>query len=73
MQCHVHHCDVMIVFYRVLAQEVRSYREEIAAEESRYHYLCAMIKTSQLHQERMTNELKAYRSSDPAEKKRTLR
>uniref|UniRef100_A0A0B7B4J9 Intraflagellar transport protein 81 homolog n=2 Tax=Arion vulgaris TaxID=1028688 RepID=A0A0B7B4J9_9EUPU len=56
-----------------LEQEVKGYREECKAEESRYHYLNCMMKVLQVQQSRVASEMKAYVSSDPLEKKRTFR
>jgi intraflagellar transport protein 81 len=56
-----------------LEQEVRAYREEIAAEESRYHYLKSMTDIIQVQQQRINTEMKAYVSSDPQEKKKSYR
>ena len=54
-------------------QEVKVLREEVSAEESRYHYLNSMTHLLQCQQERIQHEMKAYVSSDPQEKKKTLR
>ncbi len=54
-------------------QEVRAYWEETNAEESRYHYLQCMLKSVQLHQQRVAQEMKCYVSSDAAEKRKSLR
>ncbi|BFZ00683.1 hypothetical protein BsWGS_03721 [Bradybaena similaris] len=56
-----------------LEQEVKGYREECKAEESRYHYLNCMMKVLQVQQARVASEMKAYVSSDPLEKKKTFR
>ncbi|XP_041356765.1 intraflagellar transport protein 81 homolog [Gigantopelta aegis] len=56
-----------------LEQEVRAFSEECRAEESRYHYLSSMIHMLDLQQQKISNEMKAYVSSDPAEKKKTFR
>ncbi|XP_077987747.1 intraflagellar transport protein 81 homolog [Glandiceps talaboti] len=56
-----------------IEQEVRAYREECSQEESRYHYLNCMIKVIELQQQRVTDEMKAYVSSDPMEKKKAFR
>ena len=54
-------------------QEVRAFREEIAAEESRYHYLHAMMRVIEVQQQRINEEMKAYVSPDPQEKKKAYR
>lgn len=56
-----------------LEQEVRAYWEETNGEESRYHYLQCLLKSVQLHQQRVAHEMKCYVSSDAAEKRRSLR
>ena len=56
-----------------LEREVRAYWEETMAEESRYHYLQCMIKSIKLQQERVAAEMRCYVSSDPAEKRKSLR
>uniref|UniRef100_X1Z4C8 Intraflagellar transport protein 81 homolog n=1 Tax=Capitella teleta TaxID=283909 RepID=X1Z4C8_CAPTE len=56
-----------------LDQEVRAYREEISAEESRFHYLKSIMELNIVQQQRINNEMKAYVSSDPQEKKRAYR
>ncbi len=56
-----------------LEREVRAYWEETMTEESRYHYLQCMIKSVELHQERVAAEMRCYVSSDPAEKRKSLR
>ena len=40
-----------------LEQEVRAYREEISAEESRYHYLKSIMEVIQVQQQRINNEM----------------
>lgn len=54
-------------------QEVRALREEISAEESRYHYINTMSKMMELQQQRVNEELKLYTSSDQADKKKSYR
>ncbi|XP_002742265.1 intraflagellar transport protein 81 homolog [Saccoglossus kowalevskii] len=56
-----------------LEQEVKVYREECSQEESRYHYLNCMIKMNEIQQTRVADEMKAYVSSDPLEKKKAFR
>ncbi|XP_038049933.1 intraflagellar transport protein 81 homolog [Patiria miniata] len=56
-----------------LEQEVRAYREECSQEESRYHYLNCMRRIIAMQQQRVSDEMKAYTSSDPAEKKKAFR
>ena len=54
-------------------QEVRAYWEETTAEESRYHYLQCMLKSVEIQQQRVAQEMKSYVSGDPAEKRKSLR
>ncbi|XP_050404861.1 intraflagellar transport protein 81 homolog [Patella vulgata] len=56
-----------------LEHEVRGYREEVKAEESRYHYLSGMMTIMETQQQRINEEMKAYVSSDPSEKRKTYR
>ncbi|XP_074658114.1 intraflagellar transport protein 81 homolog [Tubulanus polymorphus] len=56
-----------------LEQEVRGLREEVMAEESRYHYMHSMKNILELQQKRIVDEMKAYVSSDPQEKKKAFR
>ncbi|XP_067948195.1 intraflagellar transport protein 81 homolog [Watersipora subatra] len=53
--------------------EVRSYREEIAAGESRLFYLNSMMKIIENQNQKIANEMKAYMSSDPQERKKSFR
>eukprot|EP00052_Salpingoeca_macrocollata_P012331 m.95536 g.95536 ORF g.95536 m.95536 type:complete len:674 (+) comp18432_c0_seq1:165-2186(+) len=46
-----------------LEHEVRVLREEVAAEESRYHYLNTMISMLHLQDERVKNEMQTYKAS----------
>lgn len=56
-----------------LEQEVKAYREESMHEESRYHYIQAMIKILEGQQKKISDEMKLYVSSDAAERKKSLR
>ena len=56
-----------------LEQEVKAYREEILAEESRYHYLQCMRRMLEVQQQRINDEMKSYVSSDQQEKKKAMR
>ena len=56
-----------------LDKEVRALWEETMAEESRSHYLQCMLKSMHLQQERLAAEMQCYVSSDPAEKRKSLR
>lgn len=47
--------------------------EECSQEESRYHYLNHMLKMIELQQQRVADEMKAYTSSDPSERKKSFR
>lgn len=56
-----------------LEQEVRTLWEEFTAEESRAHYLRAMLRSVSLLQARVAAEMRAYVSGDAAEKRKSLR
>ncbi|PIK37901.1 putative intraflagellar transport protein [Apostichopus japonicus] len=56
-----------------LEQEVRVLQEECSQEESRFHYLNSMLKMIEVQQQRVADEMKAYTSSDPAERKKSYR
>lgn len=56
-----------------LESEVHMLWEETLAEESRYHYLQCMFKSLELQRERVAAEMRCYISSDPAEKRKSLR
>ena len=56
-----------------IEREVNALWEETMAEESRFHYLECMLKSLKLQQERVAAEMKCYISSDPAEKRKSLR
>ncbi|XP_020603042.1 intraflagellar transport protein 81 homolog [Orbicella faveolata] len=56
-----------------LEQEVRGLREELTHEEGRYHYLHCMLKVLEVQQKRIDDELKAYRSADTADRKKSFR
>ncbi len=56
-----------------LEREVSTLWEETLAEESRYHYLNCMLKSLDLQKERVAAEMRCYVSSDPAEKRKSLR
>ena len=55
-----------------LEREVWVYREECLQEESRYHYLQAMVRTVALQQQRIAAEMKTYTSGESG-KQKTLR
>uniref|UniRef100_A0A8C8E056 Intraflagellar transport 81 homolog n=1 Tax=Oryzias sinensis TaxID=183150 RepID=A0A8C8E056_9TELE len=52
-----------------LEQEVKALREEMAQKENQYHYINSMSEVKILR----TEEMKAYISPDPQEKKKTIR
>jgi len=56
-----------------LEQEVRGLREELAHEESRYHYIQCMIKVLDIQQQRIQEEMKSYTMSDSADRKKSFR
>uniref|UniRef100_A0A673ZLY5 Intraflagellar transport protein 81 homolog n=1 Tax=Salmo trutta TaxID=8032 RepID=A0A673ZLY5_SALTR len=53
-----------------LEQEVRALREEMAQEENRYHYINCM---KEMQMQRAAEEMKAYVSPDPQERRKTIR
>ncbi|KAG5840733.1 hypothetical protein ANANG_G00191810 [Anguilla anguilla] len=56
-----------------LEQEVRALREEMAQEESRYHYINCMRQIIEMQMERAAAEMKAYVSPDPQERRKAIR
>ncbi|XP_041642411.1 intraflagellar transport protein 81 homolog [Cheilinus undulatus] len=56
-----------------LEQEVKSLREETAKDENRYHYINSMSEIVEMQLQRAAEEMKAYVSSDPQEKKKAIR
>ncbi|XP_027889383.1 intraflagellar transport protein 81 homolog [Xiphophorus couchianus] len=56
-----------------LEQEVKALREEMAQKENRYHYINSMSEIIEMQIQRAAEEMKAYVSSDPQEKKKTIR
>ncbi|KAM7017665.1 intraflagellar transport protein 81 homolog [Tautogolabrus adspersus] len=56
-----------------LEQEVKALREETAQEENRYHYINSMSEIIEMQIQRAAEEMKAYVSSDPQEKKKAIR
>ncbi|XP_014865058.1 PREDICTED: intraflagellar transport protein 81 homolog isoform X2 [Poecilia mexicana] len=56
-----------------LEQEVKALREEMAQNENRYHYINSMSEIIEMQIQRAAGEMKAYVSSDPQEKKKTIR
>ncbi|XP_074525696.1 intraflagellar transport protein 81 homolog isoform X2 [Halichoeres trimaculatus] len=56
-----------------LEQEVKALREQAAQDENRYHYLNAMSEIIEMQIQRAADEMKAYVSSDPQEKKKAIR
>ncbi|XP_036000531.1 intraflagellar transport protein 81 homolog [Fundulus heteroclitus] len=56
-----------------LEQEVKALREEMAQKENRYHYINAMSEIIEMQIQRAAEEMKAYVSSDPLEKKKAIR
>lgn len=58
----------------LLRQEVRALNEEIAAEESRYHYISMMREILEKQMERVNTEMKLYVSTAAAtDKKKSFR
>ncbi|XP_078106521.1 LOW QUALITY PROTEIN: intraflagellar transport protein 81 homolog [Sander vitreus] len=56
-----------------LEQEVKALTEETAQEENRYHYINSMSEIIEMQIQRAAEEMKAYVSSDPQEKKKAIR
>ncbi|XP_051277959.1 intraflagellar transport protein 81 homolog isoform X1 [Dicentrarchus labrax] len=56
-----------------LEQEVKALREETAQEENQYHYINAMSEIVEMQIQRAAEEMKAYVSSDPQERKKAIR
>ncbi|XP_029296543.1 intraflagellar transport protein 81 homolog isoform X1 [Cottoperca gobio] len=56
-----------------LEQEVKALREETSQEENRYHYINSMSEIIEMQIRRAAEEMKAYVSSDPQEKKKAIR
>lgn len=56
-----------------LEQEVKVLQEETAQAENRYHYLNSMSQIIEMQIQRAADEMKAYVSSDPQERKKTIR
>uniref|UniRef100_A0A8C8CY25 Intraflagellar transport protein 81 homolog n=1 Tax=Oncorhynchus tshawytscha TaxID=74940 RepID=A0A8C8CY25_ONCTS len=56
-----------------LEQEVRALREEMAQEENRYHYINCMKEIIEMQMQRAAEEMKAYVSPDPQERRKTIR
>lgn len=56
-----------------LDREVHTLWDETLSEESRYHYLHCMLKSLDLQKERVAAEMRCYVSSDPVEKRKSLR
>ncbi|XP_036954242.1 intraflagellar transport protein 81 homolog [Acanthopagrus latus] len=56
-----------------LEQEVKALREETAQEENRYHYINSMSEIVEMQIQRAAEEMKAYVSSDPQERKKAIR
>ncbi|XP_041957485.1 intraflagellar transport protein 81 homolog [Alosa sapidissima] len=56
-----------------LEQDVRALREEVDQEENRYFYINCMKEIIEVQLQRAADEMKAYVSSDPQERRKTLR
>ncbi|KAK2902501.1 intraflagellar transport protein 81 homolog [Channa argus] len=56
-----------------LEQDVKALREETAQEENRYHYINSMSEIIEMQIQRAAEEMKAYVSSDPQERKKAIR
>ncbi|XP_004072814.1 intraflagellar transport protein 81 homolog [Oryzias latipes] len=56
-----------------LEQEVKALREEMAQKENQYHYINSMSEIIEMQMQQAAEEMKAYISPDPQEKKKTIR
>ncbi|KAM6943796.1 intraflagellar transport protein 81 homolog [Lycodopsis pacificus] len=56
-----------------LEQEVKALMGETAQEENRYHYINSMSEITEMQIQRAAEEMKAYVSSDPQERKKAIR
>ncbi|KAM4576996.1 intraflagellar transport protein 81 homolog [Odontesthes bonariensis] len=56
-----------------LEQEVKTLRDETAQKENRYHYINSMSEIIEMQMQRAAEEMKAYVSSDPQERKKAIR
>ncbi|XP_034397494.1 intraflagellar transport protein 81 homolog isoform X2 [Cyclopterus lumpus] len=56
-----------------LEQEVKALIGETAQEENRYHYTNSMSEITEMQIQRAAEEMKAYVSSDPQERKKAIR
>ncbi|XP_038008722.1 intraflagellar transport protein 81 homolog isoform X2 [Motacilla alba alba] len=56
-----------------LEQEVKGLLEECAQEESNYHYINCMKRSLEIQLQRAKEEMKAYVSPDPQERRRAVR
>ncbi|CAI5651222.1 unnamed protein product [Oreochromis niloticus] len=56
-----------------LEQEVKALRDEMAQKENRYHYINTMSEILEMQIQRAAEEMKAYVSPDPQEKKKAIR
>ncbi|KAK1892674.1 Intraflagellar transport protein 81 like [Dissostichus eleginoides] len=56
-----------------LDQEVKALRDDTSQEENRYHYINSMSEVIEKQIQRAAEEMKAYVSSDPQEKKKAIR
>ncbi|XP_046904575.1 intraflagellar transport protein 81 homolog [Hypomesus transpacificus] len=56
-----------------LEQDVRALREENAQEENRYHYINCMKEIIEMQRQRAVDEMKAYVSPDPQERRKAIR
>uniref|UniRef100_F7FN92 Intraflagellar transport protein 81 homolog n=1 Tax=Ornithorhynchus anatinus TaxID=9258 RepID=F7FN92_ORNAN len=58
---------------RQKCQEVRRLKEECIQEESQYHYINCVIKNLEVQLQQANDEMRAYISSDPQERKKAIR
>lgn len=56
-----------------LEQEVKALRDEMAQKENRYHHINTMSEILEMQIQRAAEEMKAYVSPDPQEKKKAIR
>uniref|UniRef100_W5MJU6 Intraflagellar transport protein 81 homolog n=1 Tax=Lepisosteus oculatus TaxID=7918 RepID=W5MJU6_LEPOC len=69
------YCEGALVlrYNELKQQEVRGLREENAQEESRYHYINCMREVIEMQMQRAADEMKAYVSPDPQERRKAVR
>ncbi|KAM9811131.1 intraflagellar transport protein 81 homolog [Neosynchiropus ocellatus] len=56
-----------------LEEDVKTLREKITQDENQYHYINSMSQIIEMQIQRASDEMKAYVSSDPQERKKAVR